>query len=207
MIELGSNNVMVDLETLGTATNSVILSLGACVFDERGVSNTFYRVINTDDCKLHGMSINMQTLDWWMQQAPEARVVLTQAINGGGELCETLDAFAQWLREIGVHAIWSNGAAFDIAMLEYAYCKTNRPIPWRHTQQMCFRTLRSLHGAGVPWEHTGVAHNALDDAISQAKHAIKIFRSTRTLMPAIPATIWNGYLPPPLEVSDGGNAD
>ena len=43
-ITLDKMNVMVDLETLGTASNSVIISMGAVAFDNEGNTlSTFYR--------------------------------------------------------------------------------------------------------------------------------------------------------------------
>lgn len=65
--------------------------------------------------------------------------------------------------------VWSNGAvdhAWFNSMFEYSGYKN--PIPfWK---QRDYRTLKALFPE-IKREEYGVAHNALDDAIGQAKHA------------------------------------
>ena len=39
------NHVMVDIETLGTTNNSVVLSIGAVKFDHQGLGEEFYAEI------------------------------------------------------------------------------------------------------------------------------------------------------------------
>ncbi len=63
-------NVMIDIETLGTRSNSIILSIGAVNFDitgnhevdESGL-NTFHKFISTYSCIEHGLVYDQSTLD------------------------------------------------------------------------------------------------------------------------------------------------
>ena len=79
-------HVMIDLETLGTLPGSVILSIGAVVFDpskpiSECIEGQFYCVVNTEDSLRHGLKLNQATLDWWERQSQEAREVLHEAAS------------------------------------------------------------------------------------------------------------------------------
>lgn len=186
MIELNGNHVMVDLETLGTSTGDVIVSIGAVQFDASGVrENQFYCEIDVESSLKAGMTINSKTLAWWLQQSDSARQALVHALEGACQLGAALDEFSLWYRKVGANGVWANGAAFDIAMLEGAYTRMGRKIPWKHTQQRCYRTLRSFFLQVQCTAESGVAHNALDDAKWQAHHTIDIFRHVNDYRPLV----------------------
>jgi hypothetical protein len=48
-------------------------------------------------------------------------------------------------------------------------------LPWKYWRNRCYRTLKNLHPE-VPIERTGIYHRALDDARSQAVHAMQLLR-------------------------------
>ncbi len=70
--------------------------------------------------------------------------------------------------------IWGNGADFDNVILTSAYKRNDLELPWRYTNNRCYRTLKSLYPE-IKLERSGTHHNALDDAISQANHLMSIF--------------------------------
>jgi len=47
--------------------------------------------------------------------------------------------------------------------------------PWYFWNDRCYRTMKSLYPQ-IPMERDGVHHNALDDAISQARHLMAILK-------------------------------
>lgn len=173
-------DVMLDLETLGTAPGSVILSIGAVVFDENGLGEEFYRVVNTDSCVAAGLTIDASTLEWWERQTPEAREVLEQAKVGGGNLHDVLLAFTCWLNEqapLKEIRLWGNGSDFDNVLVERAYAAVKSLYPLRFYNHRCYRTLKNLiTEVYVPLERQGTYHNALDDAKTQAVHAGRILK-------------------------------
>ena len=67
------SNLMLDIETLGTGPNSVILSIGAVEFDETGVISKFYEAIDPESCTDWGLQIDARTVLWWMDQNDAAR--------------------------------------------------------------------------------------------------------------------------------------
>lgn len=176
-------DVMTDLETLGTAPGSAILSIGAVFFDpETGaLGPQFHEKITLASCEAAGLRVDVSTVLWWMAQSPEAR----QAVFFDKEalpLGAVLTNFRGFLygAEGGSEKvrIWGNGAAFDNVLLRDAYLKVGLITPWNHWNDRCYRTLKSLR-PDVKMERSGTHHDALDDAVSQARHACAIFRAMR----------------------------
>jgi|SRR6267378_2123427 len=172
-------DVMVDLETLGTKPGSVILSIGAVAFDETGLGEQFYRVISISSSLQAGLKEDADTKLWWSKQAPEARTVLDQAtdLRIAVPLVVALTEFAQWLGSVAPLKdikVWGNGSDFDNMMLAAAYDAVQMSLPWRFYNNRCYRTLKNLLPA-ITFERSGVHHNALDDAMTQAAYAVVLF--------------------------------
>jgi len=70
--------------------------------------------------------------------------------------------------------VWGNGSNFDNVILEHTYRLLNIKLAWKNQNDRCFRTLKKIYPE-MKIERCGTYHNALDDAITQAKHAIKIY--------------------------------
>lgn len=161
------NNIMLDLETMGTSSNAAIIAIGAVRFDAT-VRDKFYCAIDLSDCVKNGLEMNPDTVMWWMRQSDAARA---QFENPDHDLVAALDAFRQWAGDDPI--IWGNGADFDNAILANAYKKTGQEPPWRFWNNRCYRTMKSLK-PDIKMERTGTHHNALDDAASQAEHLMRI---------------------------------
>ena len=69
--------------------------------------------------------------------------------------------------------IWGNGAAFDNVVLASAFRATGMQVPWAFWNDRCYRTVKSLF-SNVKLKRSGTHHNALDDAVTQAKHLLEI---------------------------------
>jgi len=158
--------VMVDIETLGLDIGSAILSVGAVVFDEEGCGDTFERSISLQSCQDAGLSIDADTLEWWLDQPDAAQEVLT----GGDSLATVLKAFQDFWFEHDIDEIWANSPSFDCEQLEFAYEAVGLEEPWAYHHERDFRTLRSLP-VGGDHEQQGTEHDALDDALYQARVA------------------------------------
>lgn len=161
---------MIDLETLGTTADAVIMSVGAVKFDidsDALDNNGFYAGVSIDSNLEMKRRVQEDTLIWWFSQDHEAQKVFTEAKQ---TLRETLHALADWMGD-GDYQVWSNGADFDIPMLAHAYAQHMIEIPWKFWNSNCFRTYKKLPQAKlVKFAAAGVKHNALSDAVNQAKH-------------------------------------
>jgi exodeoxyribonuclease VIII len=166
-------NVMIDLETLGRSTNSVICSIGAVKFTiEQGIIDTFYCTVDAADCKKYGLVVEQQVVNWWKKQPRETLDLLTKDTL---PLKEALTKFSIWY---GTQSLptWGNSVAFDNVILQSAYEAVEMNRPWKHWEDRCYRTMKNIiHIESAPRE--GTHHNALDDAIYQTKHLLKILGS------------------------------
>lgn len=164
------NNVMVDLETLGTSPASVIVSIGAVKFNLHGISETFYERIDLKSSVAAGMGMDPSTVLWWMKQSDEARAELGKP---GEPLKDVLCRFAAFCHYEDV-VIWGNGAAFDNSLLAQAYKMAGLPQPWAFWNDRCYRTVKSMFPNVPLVKRSGVHHHALDDAKTQALHLVEI---------------------------------
>ena len=164
-------DIMIDLETLDNRPEAVVLTIGAVRFDPRGtgvVERLELRPTIEEQTEIHNRTISEDTLQWWAQQSPDA---LEEALGDRGrqpfaECMETLYKFC-WNRR----AVWSNGATFDIVMMEHAWRQTSSrvvQIPWQFWTIRDTRTLYEV--AGVKLQSAGhvTSHKAVEDAERQA---------------------------------------
>jgi len=165
--------VMVDIETLGIATDSAILSLGAVTFDTDRIIDEFYREIRLQSCQEYNLEIDAGTLEWWLSQDSDVSHILT----GGDSLETVLQQFSMWFPE-GAE-VWANAPSFDCETLEKtletAYDRVGLEEPWEYYEERDVRTLTSLEIA-PDMEMDGREHHALDDAKHQAREVIETLR-------------------------------
>lgn len=162
---------MLDLETLDTSPTALILAIGAVKFGRTELGDVFYMAIDIQSCLDKDLTISGSTLTWWLEQSLEAQA---EAFKGTIQLPEALRHFAEFLEDSDIK-VWGNGAAFDNVILANAYRACGIPVPWKFWNDRCYRTLKNERPE-VPLERVGTHHNALDDAISQAQHLIRIWK-------------------------------
>ncbi|MHB0978446.1 MAG: 3'-5' exoribonuclease domain-containing protein [Minisyncoccota bacterium] len=63
--------------------------------------------------------------------------------------------------------------------MQYAYHALDMKQPWKFWNNRCYRTLKNMFPE-VPFVRIGIAHDALDDAKSQAEHAVAILKFAET---------------------------
>jgi len=183
-------DLMIDLETLGTKPGSIILSIGACVFDpktgECPSQGMFYERLNQDSQVILHMTADADTVEWWSNQSPEAQAILSTDQQSTAlpiwEALAKLDRFVEQARmnlpddcggEFG--AVWAQGQDFDFGILGEAYRRAregtdNTQMPWPFWSHSDTRTVYREYGFDTSTvERTGVHHRALDDCIHQVK--------------------------------------
>ena len=161
------NNVMIDIETLSTAANSVIMSIGAVAFDADGLHEEFYAVVNIDSCVSLGLTVEGKTIAWWLDQGIEARAIFLET---GLPLPSVLKALAGafvWKDTL----LWCNGLAFDLPILDSAYRACGMSVPWAYYNGRDYRTIKneiSNEAFNLLRVEPRVEHHALEDAKAQA---------------------------------------
>lgn len=170
---------MVDLETLSTHSNAIILSIGAVAFDkDEGILDQFYVNIDADDCTNLGLHQEQATVDWWAQQD---QAVWDALCVDAKPLYEALKAFSEFWRKNDCKYIWGNGADFDNVILKSAYNALDCDPPFSPFAGRCYRTIKKCHAAPEKDLRVGDHHNALDDALTQTFHLLKINRAISCL--------------------------
>ena len=178
-----STNLMIDIETLGTSKNSVILSIGAVQFSEKGVEKKFYVQVDPTSCTDWGLQIDARTVMWWLDQSDEARKALSSSKGEAIDVAlDMLIAEFKWKDVI----VWANGIDFDFTILEEAMKATGRAVPWAYWSKMDYRTVKNLAPRDVYNAckvENPVAHNALADATAQAATLINLQQALSFGMP------------------------
>lgn len=175
-------HIMVDLETMGTVPGAVVLSIGAVYFNEDGLGEEFYMPISRAHSAELGLKESADTQKWWSRQSPAARRVIEEAEHEAApSLHAALEAFTGFIKRDTNVKVWGNGADFDNPLLACCYDVAGLKQAWIAWNGRCYRTLKNI-APGPKLVRVGTYHNALDDAKSQALHAIELFKLHPTLV-------------------------
>ena len=178
-------HLMIDIEAAGKSTSAALLSIGAVFFDPATgkLGEQFYQPVKLASAQYHGGTIDASTIEWWMQQSEEARSVFNA--ENQVSLKDALNSLAAFIKtmagDVDVH-VWGNGPAYDNAILATAFHATWIKQPWSFSKDTCVRTMVMLgRQLGINPKYTlqreGEHHNALDDAIHQARYVSTIWQA------------------------------
>lgn len=170
-----TEHIMLDLETLGVCNNPVILSIGAAKFDENGVFDTFYTVVDVKSCTDCGLQIEASTVGWWMRQSEAAKAVFSHPSKQ--QLYDALFSFFTWAGRDQKRPIWSNGANADLVWLKSAVKALDMELPWTFQDERCYRTILAAFPGRAKVSNPGTAHRADCDAKYQAEVLVAIWET------------------------------
>ena len=171
------HHIMLDLETLGLNPNSVILSVGAALFSLDGKIEALYHSrVTIQSCLEEGLQIDGSTIEWWMSQKKENidRLFAVKA----KELSLVLDEVYILVKQAAPYKryVWSHGSNFDTVLYENACKKVGVPIWWDFRDVRDTRTLFDV--ANYKYTAKG-GHDALDDAMNQAKAVCEAYQKLK----------------------------
>lgn len=164
-----TRHVMIDLETLSTSPNAVVFQIGAQAFDLEAGSFCdagLMMYVDAQEGIRAGLDVDWSTIKWWMTVPDNDRIVSGSEIS----IREALTELGKYVRRND--RVWSNGAAFDIPIMENHYRRARMDIPWKYHNVLDVRTLKWLKPA--PRVEPIMAHHALSDAQAQALWVIKM---------------------------------
>ena len=166
-------DLMVDLETLGVGSDAAIVQIGACYFNRHTaeIGRTFRVNIDPESCQDEGLTIDGDTVEFWMDNAGKA----TWRQPPRRTLVEALDMFSTFVGESAVKTAWAS-AGFDFPILASAYraCDMRNPIHYQMVRDL--RTLRYLVGNPLVTCRNPNTHDALADCLYQVDCASQYFR-------------------------------
>jgi len=175
---------MVDLETQGLQNDAVIASIGASFWDsvEKRSVGEFYSIINIEDALNKGFTQDQSTLDWWEKQPPEAKRIFDKEVQERESVPmeAALDAYANYIgiyRQLYQEVYqFGNSSMFDNMKIKTACEKLGVEYPFEHWEDLCYRTVKTLFGRGIPIQREGIFHCAVHDAQNQSRHMADILR-------------------------------
>lgn len=179
-------HVMVDLETMGKKYNAPIVAIGAVVFDPAtgSIGESFYKVVCLESSVNWVAVIDPSTVIWWLKQSSEARSAIVN--DDAIPLQDALLQFREFVSDNVAGGskkaqVWGNGASFDNSILRSSYDCIAEDYPWEYWNDRDVRTMVELGQAisfdpktTIPFE--GSRHNALADAIHQARYVSAIWQ-------------------------------
>lgn len=140
--------VMIDIETLSTANDALVLSIGAVQFDCIGkdgpwFGDDFLAVPSLTEQLLLGRRVDQNTQRWWNKQPKETQEhwlnpVRTRAMS----VTQALLSLSDFLEE--ATQVWANGSHFDLCILESLYRSAGREAPWKYNSVRDARTLYAI---------------------------------------------------------------
>lgn len=169
-------NVMIDLETMSLSKTAAIISIGAVEFDleEETLGKEFYQNVELSSCIKLGLTREIDTLNWWAK--PENKEARDSLTKNAMDIEIAIPMFLEYCA--GDIIPWSNGATFDIVILEHAIKTCRHKVPWKYYNESCMRTFKRLYPSVIVAKE-GLKHNALSDAKNQARLLMRILNSLK----------------------------
>lgn len=126
-------HLLLDIETLGTREDTVILSI-ACVpfvfeehecFDIYLTKGFFVKLDVKDQIRKHRRTVSEATIDWWKKQSKEARAANLTITAEDRYLVEGLTRLSKFIGSTKYNSkksyVFARGTYFDFPKLEHAY--------------------------------------------------------------------------------------
>lgn len=163
-------NIMLDIETLSTKTNALVLTIGVVKFDPFSdeLHDGLHIKLSIDEQISLNRSVLKDTVVWWESQDKE---IIEQTFSPENRISvrEGLLQLTEYINSANIGNIWGQGYGFDMTVLSSLYEDVWLEVPWKFYQERDSRTLFSLLPEDPrPQEAKKTLHNALSDAYYQA---------------------------------------
>jgi hypothetical protein len=178
-------HVMIDIETLGSSADAVILSIGLVHFNPSTneiVSSAEFRCPRKLQEDM-GRHVDPQVEAWWSRQSPEAQARLTEEPLYGNVNKMMSDVW-KWLDNVCSNpwdlGIWAKGPSFDLVLCRDLAKQLDQKWKGHYSREYCVRTMLMIAKA-KGWDdilgmEPELAHGAEADAIHQAKQVMAVMR-------------------------------
>lgn len=165
-------DLMLDLETMDTASTAAVTAIGAVFFEPQTevFGNEFYISIDLESAVNSGRTMSAGTVKWWLTQSQEAQKAMTEDVTAQKI---AVNKFAMWLSEqpFKLQRIWAKSPEFDITIMQSLFKTESKNWPFQFWSNRDVRTLEDLAwpNGDKPKGRIGVHHNAVEDAKTQAR--------------------------------------
>lgn len=191
-------DVMTDIETLGTNSDSTIFQISAIAFDIRtGEHISEFNQIANISKNEEPLKVTGSTIQWWLKTNAE---LFSELVNGGEQSSEQMIRnFHEWLVLLTPPTdnkelyLWGNGILFDNKMLQHQMQELGLKYPIFYRNDRDVRTLLELASFKANTtekeirdsliDDSLVAHNAFDDVIYQIRLAHQCYSILMSNLP------------------------
>ena len=173
-------HIMLDLETLGVGSDSVVVSAALVEFDLTSgeTGDSLHIGFNILEQLLNGGVIDNSTVTWWSTQPTEAKKLLAKSSSTEPLYC-TFSKIDEFLKRNPDVSLWGNGCTFDNVILRNLYKRHNREFPLAFWQDKDVRTLTQLVNYDEVVIRTGTfigtKHNPIDDCLHQVRMCLHAY--------------------------------
>ena len=193
-------DIMVDLETLGTRQDAIVLEISAVEFNchTGEIGEVFDAKLDIDEQVQYRRSLNCETLQWWFKQDEEARKNIFDEdvdiirFNIPWELAEFSNFVERCNNKCNsdsdrrVVKLWGNGSLFDLGILQNMYetCLPNMKLPWKFWAVNDVRTIVDLNpDVKRNCKFDGTPHCAVDDCKHEIKYLVETLKTIKVVRP------------------------
>ncbi|MCP9764488.1 3'-5' exonuclease [Lacihabitans soyangensis] len=184
------DQLIVDLETLGTKPGAVILSVALVEWNWKGeIGKKGVFKIPLAESVAKGFVIEPETVKWWNEQD---KIVFAKALNAsvptnmsGTILSEMMNFFADVMGE--KTGVWGNGSSFDLVLLKEYFDGFGYHTPWNPRIERDVRTIVSLlPEVKREWKFEGTKHDPVDDCLNQIGYLVETVKRFSPVAPGSP---------------------
>ena len=177
-INEGQTAMMVDIETLSTRSNALVLQVGCCVINVRTCSFLTAPEACTVVDTRKDAHVDRATVQFWMEQDELVRASVLSAKTSSAEHVATMlrnhydcvNSVIQW------GGVWALGGQFDFPILRNFLEGHGQKCPWHFREERDLRTLASVFDPDKrlrPPDNKN-KHSAEDDVKWQAYYLVNI---------------------------------
>lgn len=162
-------DIMVDIETLGTKSDSTVIQIAAIAFDIIS-GKTIKEFNHIADIEMNEqLTIDGSTLKWWLNTDAK---LLTKLLNSGNQSsAELILLFRRWLVEMiqldenkEVY-LWGNGILFDNKMIQHQMELLNVDYPIHYQNDRDVRTIVDLASKKLNISENKLKESYNDDSL------------------------------------------
>lgn len=193
-------DIMVDLETLGTRQDAIVLEISAVEFNchTGEIGEVFDAKLDIDEQVQYRRSLNRETLQWWFKQDEEARKnIFDEDVDIiRFNIPWVLAEFSNFVERCNnkcnsdsdrrVVKLWGNGSLFDLGILQNMYetCLPNMKLPWKFWAVNDVRTIVDLNpDVKRNCKFDGTPHCAVDDCKHEIKYLVETLKTIKVVRP------------------------
>lgn len=189
-MNISKKHIMLDIETMGTGSNAVVVSISAIIFDMATgeLGDTFEIGLDMKEQTLKGGEIDQDTVNWWAKQSDEAKAELDRLDKKIVEVA--LERFNQWISDNfpapSKIKLWGNGATFDNVIVRNLFKRHDIKFVIPYYADKDVRTLTYLTKTNArKFEFEGIKHRGIDDCKHQIKYCVDGYQKIQKALESI----------------------